>query len=214
MRRNGRFPALLAFLALGAVAVLAGSFFAWKAAMDAKPTVSERWALYVENLEPGQKLVVLSSKQRYVASKEFAAKVLAIVRVKASVELSAWADVFYFVDASDPSLWAISWNQKTRALSISAPEPDCLPPAVRTDTIEISAKGANLVTNTVFRLKEEAAKMKDELSADLALRARATLSDATVRAGIREGLAGIARSFCVAALGTEPRELFVKLPGD
>ncbi len=214
MRRYGRFPVLLVFLALGAAAVLAGSFFAWKAALDAKPTVLERWALYVENLEPGQKLVVLSSRQRYVASKEFAAKVLAIVRVKASVELSAWADVFYFVDASDPSLWTIAWNQKTRALSISAPEPGCLPPAVRTDTIEISAKGANLVTNTVFKLKEEAARMKDELSADLALRARATLSDATVRAGIREGLAGIGRSFCVAALGTEPREVFVKLPGD
>jgi hypothetical protein len=214
MRRNRRFPALLVFLALGAIAVLAGSFFAWKAAFDAKPTVSERWTLYIENLEPEQKLVVLSTRQRYVASKEFAAKLLAVVRVKASIELSAWADVFYFVDVSDPSLWEISWNQKTRALSISAPEPDCLPPAVRTDTIEISAKGANLVTNTVFRLKEEAAKMRDELSADLAIRARATLSDATIRAGIREGLAGIGRSFCVAALGMEPREIFVKLPGD
>lgn len=211
MKRSWKVPALVAF---GVVAFSVVTFFAWRAMIDSRPTVSERWALYVGNLEPERKLVVLSSFQRYTASKEFVAKLLSIVKVKASIELSAWADVFYYVDAGDASSWAISWNKKRRVLSISAPEPECLPPAVRTDTIEITVKGANLVTNTIFRLKEEAAEMRDELSADLAVRARAALSDKAVRAGIREGLAGIGRSFCAAALGAEPVEVLVTLAGD
>lgn len=209
MKRNWKVLAPIAFGVLAA-AVLA---IAWTA-VSAKPTVSERWALYIENLKPEKKLVVLSSSQRYVASKDFTAKLLAILKVKASIELSAWADVFYYVDAADPSRWSISWDRRARSLAVSAPEPDCLPPAVRTETIEIKVKGANLVTNTVFRLKEEAAKMEDELSADLAVRARASLSDAAVRTAIREGLAGIGRSFCSAALGIEPRAVVVRLPGD
>lgn len=202
------------FIALGLAAACALSFAAWRAVVDARPTVSERWALYIEQLKPEKKLVVLSTAQRYAASKEFTARLLAVVKVSATIELSVWADVFYYVDASDPSLWIISWDKKTRILALSAPAPDCLPPAVRTDTIEIKAKGANLVTNTVFKLKEEAKKMEAGLSADLLARARVSLSDETVRAGIREGLAGIARSFCAAALAAEPREVIVRLPGD
>lgn len=203
----------LAIAAVCCVAAAAGFFF-WKAADGAKPAVSERWALYIENIEPERKLVVLSSEQRYAASKEFTAKLLAIVKVKASIELSAWADVYYYVDAADLSMWSISWDRKSRILSLSAPEPGCLPPAVRTDTIEITVKGANLVTKTIFRLKEEAARMEDELSADLAVRARASISDKAVQDGMREGLAGIGRAFCVAILGIEPREVKVSLPGD
>ena len=209
MKLSWKVPALAA---LGVFAIAAGVLL-WRSTAT-KPTVSERWALYVENLEPERKFVVLSSKQRYTASKEFTAKLLAVLRVKATIELSAWADVFYFVDAADPSLWLVSWDRRERILSLSAPEPDCLPPAVRTDTIEIAVKGANLVTNTIFRLKEEAARMEVELSADLAVKARASLTDKAVRAGIREGVAGIGRSFCVAALGMEPGTVIVRLPGD
>jgi len=211
--RRGFSAGRIAVLGL-CLAAAAGAFFAWKAAEDAKPTVSERWAFYVENLEPEGKLVVLSSEQRYAASKEFTAKLLAIVQVKASIELSAWADVFYYVDARDISSWKISWERKTRVLSLSVPEPGCLPPAVRTDTIEIAVKGANLVTKTIFRLKEEAARMEDELSADLAVRARASISDRAVRNGIRESLAGVGRSFCEIVLGVKPDEVIVRLPGD
>lgn len=211
MKRN---RATWVLVALGLVAACAIVFFAWRIVAEARPSVSERWVLYVERLKPEKKLVVLSSAQHYAASKEFTAKLLAIVKVRSTIELSVWADVFYFVDASDPSQWTVAWNKKTRSLTLGAPAPDCLPPAVRTDTIEIKAKGANLVTNTIFRLKEEAKKMEAGLSADLLVRARASLSDETVRAGIREGLAGIARSFCAAALGSEPREVIVRLPGD
>jgi len=204
----------IVLVVLAAIGFCALSFVAWKLIYDARPTVTERWALYVENLQPESKIVVLSSSQRYAASKEFAAKLLAIVKVKASIELSAWADVFYYIDAGDPSRWSIAWDRKSRALALGAPEPDCLPPAVRTDTIEISVKGSNLVTKTIFRLKEEAAKMEDELSADLLVRARASLSDKAVREGVREGLAGIGRSFCVAVLGVAPNEVVVRLAGD
>lgn len=206
--------AWIAFVVLAVVGFCALSFFAWKIAYDVRPTVSERWALYVEKLKPEKRIVVLSSSQRYAASKEFAAKLLAIVKVKASIELSAWADVFYYVDAGDPSRWSVSWDRKSRLLSMTAPEPDCLPPAVRTDTIEIAVKGSNLITKTIFRLKEEAAKMEDELSADLLVRARASLSDVAVRAGVREGIAGIGRSFCEAILGVAPNEVRVRLAGD
>jgi hypothetical protein len=179
-----------------------------------RPVVVERWNLYVEKLAPERKLLVLSSAQRYTASKEFTAKVLAIVQVKASVEIEAWADVFYVVDASDPKAWTIGWNRKTKVLSLRAPEPTCLPPAVRTDTIEVRSKGANLLTNIMFRLKDEAKKLQSELSAELAVRARAALSDDAVRAGARAGLADIGRSFCVAALGIEPASVVVAFAGD
>ncbi|PKL05963.1 MAG: hypothetical protein CVV53_06790 [Spirochaetae bacterium HGW-Spirochaetae-9] len=211
MRRR---RATVALVVIAAIIFFALSFAVWKFAYDARPTVTERWALYVENLQPERKIFVLSSSQRYVASKEFAAKLLAIVKVKASIELSAWADVFYYIDAGDPSRWSVSWDRKSRLLSLGAPEPDCLPPAVRTDTIEISVKGSNLVTKTIFRLKEEAARMEDELSADLLVRARASLSDKVVRAGVREGIAGIGRSFCEAILGIAPNEVLVRLAGD
>jgi len=201
-------------VALGLAAMCAIAFFAWRAVANARPSVSERWTLYVERLKPEKKLVVLSSAQRYTASKEFTAKLLALVKVRATIELSVWADVFYFVDASDPSFWTVVWDKKSRCLTLTAPAPDCLPPAVRTDSIEIKAKGANLVTNTVFRLKEEAKKMEAGLSADLLVRVRASLADETVRAGIREGIAGIGRGFCAAVLKIEPLEVTVLLPGD
>ena len=182
--------------------------------LQGHPAVMERWNLYVEKLVPERKLLVLSSAQRYTASKEFTAKVLAIVQVKASITIEAWADVFYVVDASDPGAWKIGWNRKTKVLSLEAPEPSCLPPAVRTDTIEVRSRGANLLTNILFRLKEEAVRLQSELSAELAVRAKAALSDEAVRAGARAGLAGIGRSFCIAAFGVEPKTVVVTFAQD
>jgi hypothetical protein len=200
---------LIGFILTAAVASLAVVIV-----IQGRPVVVERWNLYVEKLAPERKLLVLSSAQRYTASKEFTAKVLAIVQVKASVEIEAWADVFYVVDAADPKAWTIGWNRKTKVLSLRAPEPACLPPSVRTDTIEVRSKGANLLTNIMFRLKDEAKKLQSELSAELAVRARAALSDDAVRSGARAGLAGIGRSFCVAALGIEPASVVVAFAGD
>ena len=210
MRRG---PAAAATVALSVLVVLAGVFFAGRAAGAARSPAT-RWALYVEKLKPEGRLVVLTSEHRYAASKEFAAKLLAIVDLRASISVSAWADVAYYLDVTDPSRWAISWDGRRRAVTVAAPEPDCMPPAVRTETIEVSAKGANLVTNMAFRLKEEAAKMRGELSADLMAAARASLSDPAVRDGVRQGLSKVARSFCVAAYGVEPLAVTALLPGD
>ena len=178
-----------------------GAFFAWRLSAAGKPDVAERWALYVEKLQPEAKLVVLSASQRYTASREFTSKLLSIVGIKASIELGAWADVHYFIDAGDPAAWSFEWDRKTRVLRISAPAPDCLPPAVRTETIEISVKGANLLTKTLFRLKEEAARMEDELSADLLAKARAARRDQAVREGVKAGLEKVGMAFAEAAFG-------------
>jgi hypothetical protein len=200
------------FLGFALAATAAG--FALVLVIQARPAVVERWNLYVEKLTPERRLLVLSTSQRYTASKEFTAKVLAIVQVKASISIEAWADVFYVIDASDPRAWKVGWDRGTRTLSLAAPEPDCLPPAVRTDTIEVRSKGANLLTNIVFRLREEATRLQSELSAELAVRARAALSDEAVRSGARAGLAGIGRSFCIAAFGVEPASVVVSFAGD
>lgn len=205
--------AAAAIVALSVLIVLAGVFLAGRASAAAGSPAT-RWALYVEKLKPDGKLVVLTSEHRYAASKEFAAKLLAIVNLRASVSVSAWADVAYYLDVTDPKRWSISWDARRRAIAVAAPEPDCMPPAVRTDTIEVSAKGANLVTNMAFRLKEEAAKMRGELSADLMAAARASLSDPAVRDGIRQGLSNVARSFCAAAYGVQPESVTALLPGD
>ncbi|MCX7026005.1 MAG: hypothetical protein NT061_00645 [Spirochaetes bacterium] len=202
------------WIPLGFVLATSIAWLAIAVIIQGRPVVVERWNLYVERLSPERKLLVLSSAQRYTASKEFTAKVLAIVQVKASITIEAWADVFYVVDASDPRAWTIGWNRKTKVLSLSAPEPSCLPPAVRTDTIEIRTKGANLLTNTIFRLKEEARKLQSELSAELAVKAKAALSEETLRSGMRAGLTGIGRSFCQAALGVEPASVVVRFSGD
>ncbi|MCE5255460.1 MAG: hypothetical protein LLF89_01270 [Spirochaetaceae bacterium] len=195
-------------------AVAATGFFIADRSSNREPSVSERWALYVQDLSPEPKLVVLSSLQHFEASRQFTRKLLAIVQVRASIELSAWADVSYYFDVADMKNWSVGYDKRSGLLLIKAPAPDCLPPAVRTETIEIKTKGDNLVTNALFRLKDEAGKMEDELSADMMSKARASLSDKAVRAGVREGLARFAAGFSESVLKVKPAEIRIELPGD
>jgi len=168
-----------------------------------RPSVQERFSIYLEKLAPQSMIVAATTQQRYEASKEFTAKLLAIFNLKAKIHLSAIADVTYVLPAADTSEWSVSWNSRTRALAVTTPTPDCLLPAVRTDTIEIVAENSNILTNMVFRLKEEAARMQSELSDDLLSRARATLQTLEVRNAIEAGLRKFSVSFCQAArLGT------------
>lgn len=176
-----------------------------------QPTPTQKFTLYVQNLEPTSRLVVLNSLQKYEASKEFTAKLLAIVNVRASIELTAWVDVHYYVDFSDPAAWTIHSDRKTRTLTLETPPPACFPPAVKTETIEIKTKGANLVTNTLFRLKEEAAKMQAELSQDLMGKAQAAIDDPEILAGMEKGLEQFARAFCVSALGYTPETVHIRV---
>jgi len=176
-----------------------------------RPSPAQQFTLYVQNLEPTSRLVVLNSLQKYEASKEFTARLLAIVKVRASIELTAWADVHYYVDFSNPAAWTIQSDRKTRTLTLETPPPACFPPAVKTETIEIKTKGANLVTNTLFRLKEEAAKMQVELSQDLMGKAQAAIDDPEIRAGMEKGLEQFARAFCTSALGYTPERVLIRL---
>jgi len=216
MASNGEKPAksgtqrIIIIVGTVAVAVCALGLGISTLARSAEPEVEERWTAYVEALKPESKLVVLNSRQRYTASREFTSKLLSIVRVKASIELSAWADVSYCVDLSAPSSWTISWDRKTRILEMRVPELSFLPPAVRTETIEIRSTGANIVTNAVFRLKEEAAKMQAELSSDLSARVALTLGDPAILAGAREGVARFGKAFCKNAYGVDDATVIVK----
>ena len=212
--RNARAAsaAVVAGAILAAAALLAGGALAVSRIAEASaPKVTERFSTYVEAMSPEAKLVVSGSRQRYAASKEFSAKLMALVRVNASVEISAWADVSYIVDFSDASKWKVGWDRRARVLTLEAPALDILPPSVRTETIEVRVKGSNLVTSTVFRLKEEAAKMRDGLSADFAVKARNALGDQAVRDAAREGLVKFGAAFCKAAYGVEPARVELRL---
>jgi len=198
----------LVYVAL-ALALFAGTLIG--ISIRQRPSPAQQFTLYVQNLEPTSRLVVLNSIQKYEASKEFTARLLAIVNVRAAIELTAWADVHYYVDFSDPAAWTIQSDRKTRTLTLKAPPPACFPPAVKTETIEIKTKGANLVTNTLFRLKEEAAKMQAELSQDLMGKAQAAIDNPEIRAGMEKGLEQFARAFCTSALGYTPNTVEIQL---
>lgn len=99
---------IIVLVALGVVSFALVSYFTWRVVASGRPSVSERWAIYIEEIHPESKIVILSSQQRYTASKEFTARLLAIVKISASIELSAWADVFYYVDAEYPEKWGVN----------------------------------------------------------------------------------------------------------
>ncbi len=176
-----------------------------------RPSVRERFTVYLEKLAPQSMVVAATTQQRYEASKEFTAKLLAIFKIKAKIRLTALADVTYVVPASNPSEWSVSWNARSRELTMTTPAPDCLLPAVHTDTIEIYTENSNILTNMVFSLKEEAARMRSELSDDLLARAKATLSDPRVRSSIEDGLRKCAISFCQAARLGAPSAVRVEM---
>jgi hypothetical protein len=168
-----------------------------------RPDVRSQFTLYLQKLEPRPMVVAATTQERYEASKEFTARLLAIFNIKARIRLSAVADITYVIPASDPSAWTIQWDARAHTLALSTPAPDCLLPAVHTDTIEIITENSNILTNTLFSLKEEAARMQSELSNDLLTHARATLAEPAVRTAIEDGVRRFAAVFCQSArLGT------------
>jgi hypothetical protein len=198
-------------IALGAAAGLA---FGIKSALGSfrvyEKNVSDRFVVYIEGLKPAGKLVLLEGTQRYTASREFTAKILAVLQVRASIELSALADTSYYVDLSDPSRWKATWSPRTKKLSIVAPAPDLLPPAVKTDTIEVRTTGANILSSTLFQLKREAENMKSDLSADMLVQGRKALEGEELTERIRGRLAEVARTFCETVLRVTPSSVEVR----
>jgi hypothetical protein len=176
-----------------------------------QPDVRSQFTLYLEKLEPQPMVVAATTQERYEASKEFTAKLLAIFNIKAKIRLSAMADITYVIPASDPSAWSVRWDARARRLAISTPAPDCLLPAVHTNTIEIITENSNILTNTMFKLKEEAARMQSALSNDLMARAKATLEEPSVQTAIEDGVKNFARTFCESAHLGEPALIEVQL---
>jgi hypothetical protein len=176
-----------------------------------RPDVRSQFTLYLQKLEPTPLVVAATTQERFEASKEFTAKLLAIFNIKAKIRLSAVADITYVIPASDPSAWTVLWDASTRSLTLSTPAPECLLPAVHTDTIEIVTENANILTNVLFRLKEEAARMEHELSSDLLAHAEATLGTPAVEAVIGEGVRRFASAFCESARLGKPAAVEVHL---
>ncbi|SLM18491.1 exported hypothetical protein [uncultured spirochete] len=202
-------PVVLLFIATLVLAIV--TVVVVQVLAHSQPDVQSQFTLYMEKLEPQSMVVAATTQERYEASKEFTAKLLAIFNIKAKIRLSAMADITYVIPASDPSAWSIQWDARARKLVISTPAPDCLLPAVHTDTIEIVTENSNLLTNTMFRLKEEAARMQDELSNDLLVRAKATLEEPAVRAVIEDGVRRFAGTFCESAHLGKPALIEVQL---
>jgi len=171
--------------------------------------VSERFVLYLEGLRPTGKLVLLTATDRYAASKEFTAKILSILKIEASVEISAVADTAFCIDLTDTAHWKASYNPRTRQLWIKAPAPGILPPAVRTNTIEVKTKGANIISSSIFSLKKEAEGMQSDLSADIAKRETLVAKDPEIRSRIAASLESVARSFCSSNLNFQPESVEV-----
>ena len=121
-------------LAVGLAAGLASSLGRFRLL---EKDVSDRFVVYIEGTNPAGKLVVLEGIERFTASRDFTARILSLVKVDARIEISAMADTAYYVDLADPSQWKASWAPKTGRLRLTVPPPGLLPPAVRTDTIEV-----------------------------------------------------------------------------
>ncbi len=202
-------PVLVLFILMLALAIAA--VVTVQVLAMSRPSVQERFSIYLEKIAPRSMLVAATTQQRYEASKEFTAKLLAIFNVKAKIRLTALAEVTYVVPASNPSEWSVSWNSRTRVLTMTTPAPDCLLPAVHTDTIEIYTENSNILTNMIFSLKEEAARMQSELSDDLLARAKMTLQTPEVRTTIEDGLRKCAVHFCQATRLGIPSEVRIEM---
>lgn len=199
-------PALLALLAIAVLALVL-----LPKLLSPVTNVSNRFVMYLEEVRPAGKLVVLTSRQRYTLSRDFSARLLAFIQLKSSVEISVYADVAYYIEVSDPADCRAAWNRRARILSVCLPAPRVLPPAIMTETLEVRTKGANILSETLFRLREAARSMESGLSAELLREATASLENPELREKIRSSVASLAEKFFLSRFGTKPAQVVVKL---
>ena len=108
------------------------------------------------------------------------------------MELSAWAELSWAVDLTDPARWAVRFNRKDRILYVATPPLRTLTPALRTETLE-----ARVLDRSIF-LDEK--RMIDSVRAALTVRfeeiARTTSEEPAVRGRAASSLSAIALAFC------------------
>lgn len=204
--------ARLRLAAFGLLLVVAGGALFFALMVHYRPVekdVSERFVLYLEGVKPAGKLVLLTATDRFKASKDFTAKLLSLLKIEASVEISAVADTAFCIDLADTEHWKASYDPRARRLSLKAPSPGILPPAIRTDTIEVRTTGGNLITSSLFSLKKETEAMRGDLSADIAKREAEAAKDPELRSRMAQSLESLARSFCLSSLKLEPKTVEV-----
>ena len=155
---------------------------------------------YVEGLSETSRLVLLQGRERLTARETATGQLfgdttlgdLLKIRSDAVVELSAWAELSWAVDLTDPDRWAVRLNRKDRVLLVSTPPLRTLTSALRTETLE-----ARVVGRSIF-LDEK--RMIDSVRAALTVRfeeiARATSDDPQVRSRAASSLSAIALDFC------------------
>lgn len=212
-RRGRRWPRLRFVL----IAVLTAALLGAAAALilthslkgPVERDVSESLVIYLEDIRPSGKLVLLTATDRFTATKDFTAMILSLVKVSASVEISAVADTSFCVDLADTKHWRAVYNSATGLLSIKAPPPGILPPAVRTDTIEVRTKGENIISSAMFNLKKEAAAMQSALSADIAKTELAAVQKPEIQSKMADSLSGLADGFCSSVLKLQPKKVEV-----
>ncbi len=176
--------------------------------------VTNSFVMYLEEIKPAGKLVILTSRQRYSLSRDFSARLFRLIQIKSSVELSVLADLAYYIEVSDPATCRAQWNRQSRVLTVSLPRPEVLPPAILTDTLEVSSKGANFISENLFRLREASKSMQSDLSADLLREARASLESPEIRAKIRASIAALADKHFRSRYGSRPFEVVVLIDSD
>ena len=165
---------------------------------------------WFEDIRPAGKLVVLSTRQRYTLSREFSARLLALIDLKASVGISVVADTSIYIDISDPDACQALWNRRTRVLSLRLPSARILPPAIMTESLEFTSRGANLLTESIFRLREAARSMEYGLSADLAREAESALSSPRMREEISSAVESLAERYLFSKYRIKPVRISIE----
>jgi len=188
-------------------ALLSGALFLGAAAalflaLRASPlgNVERSFLSYVEGLSETGKLILVQGRERLTVRETAKGQLfgdttlgdLLRIRSDAIVELSAWAELSWAVDLSDPARWSVRFNRKERVLHIATPPLETLTPALRTETLE-----ARVLNRSIF-LDEK--RMIDSVRAALTVRfqetARSTSNEPELRNRAASALSAIALAFC------------------
>ncbi len=190
--------AILAGTLILVLGVAAGLYLALRTVP--RKDVERDFLSYVEGLSETGKLVLAQGRERLVVRETAKGQLfgdttigdLLRIRSDAAVELSAWAELSWAVDLTDPARWSVRFNRKDRILYVATPPLRTLTPALRTETLE-----ARVLDRSIF-LDEK--RMIDSMRAALTVRfeeiARTTSEEPAVRGRAASSLSAISLAFC------------------